>query len=200
MCTGSLWPPTQRLKARGQRLAASSPLFSRRLWSNSTRRSSTRRALKRLSSSVPQNSPRYCLAPPRRLCAIGSASSRASGTKPSSVSNPDGPGGVGQWKASSGPELRPSCGCGEGDGADSGSTLTSSSLTAPLLQASLVLTQPVPGPLPVSLLKRRRSPSRPSSSTRAPVERRAASAAEAISLPFRTRSPPVPWPPTTSHN
>mmetsp|Transcript_50508 Transcript_50508/g.121647 ORF Transcript_50508/g.121647 Transcript_50508/m.121647 type:complete len:225 (-) Transcript_50508:17-691(-) len=61
------------------------------------------------------------------------------------------------------------------------------------------LTQPSFGPVPVSRVKRMRSPSSSSSATSAPCESRpSAASGDFSSLPVRTVMPPLSLPPTTS--
>mmetsp|Transcript_49943 Transcript_49943/g.151991 ORF Transcript_49943/g.151991 Transcript_49943/m.151991 type:complete len:299 (+) Transcript_49943:469-1365(+) len=73
-----------------------------------------------------------------------------------------------------------------------------SRLTNKSLPVILVLTQPSPGPSPLTSLNFKRSPLSSSSSTKAPWLSREAAASDFRSCPCRTRMPPLSAPPTTS--
>mmetsp|Transcript_49945 Transcript_49945/g.151998 ORF Transcript_49945/g.151998 Transcript_49945/m.151998 type:complete len:203 (+) Transcript_49945:733-1341(+) len=75
---------------------------------------------------------------------------------------------------------------------------TASRLTRSSLPVILVLTQPSPGPSPLTSLNFKRSPLSSSSSTKAPWLSREAAASDFRSCPCRTRMPPLSAPPTTS--
>mmetsp|Transcript_16100 Transcript_16100/g.50502 ORF Transcript_16100/g.50502 Transcript_16100/m.50502 type:complete len:320 (+) Transcript_16100:623-1582(+) len=163
------------------------PFLTGRLSSCSSRRSSARSISKRLVSRASQRALRRCRVPLWRPWARASPSaSRGRGTKGPGAPGASGGGAPGSWARS----CRASA---------SGQSLNSG-LAGPPPQARCVLPQPLRGPLPVSRRKWRRPPSRASSSTRAPTERRSASARDDGRFPRLTSRPDSPCKPVTSQS
>mmetsp|Transcript_91302 Transcript_91302/g.289426 ORF Transcript_91302/g.289426 Transcript_91302/m.289426 type:complete len:260 (-) Transcript_91302:181-960(-) len=86
---------------------------------------------------------------------------------------------------------------GSGSGARRGPSSPPAGTSSSLPPSRRVLAQPRAGPDPETRSKWSRRPSRSSSRTSDPVARRSASAGADVSLPARTRIPPLSPPPTT---